>query len=35
VDSAQLVDIYDSGNGKEIYEQNMKMMEKTRFLRVR
>jgi hypothetical protein len=34
-DSAQLVDIYDVGNSKEIYEMNMKMMEKTRILGVR
>jgi hypothetical protein len=34
-DSAQLVDIYDAGNSKEIYELNMKMMEKTRFLNIR
>jgi hypothetical protein len=33
--SAQLVDIYDAANSKEISELNMKMMEKTRFLRVR
>jgi hypothetical protein len=30
--SAQLVYIYDAGNSKEIYELNMKMMEKTRIL---
>jgi hypothetical protein len=36
VPSARLVDIYDdAGNSKEIYEINMKMMEKTRFLGVR
>jgi hypothetical protein len=34
VSSAQLVDFYDDGNSKEISELNMKMMEKTRFLRV-
>jgi hypothetical protein len=34
-DSAQLVDIYDAGNSKEIYEMNMKMMEKTRLLTLR
>jgi hypothetical protein len=33
--SAQLVDIYDAGSSKEIYEMNMKMMEKTRVLNVR
>jgi hypothetical protein len=33
-DSAQLVDIYDTGNNKEIHEINMKMMEKTRLLSV-
>jgi hypothetical protein len=32
LDSAQLVDIYDAENSKEIYELNMKMMEKTRLL---
>jgi hypothetical protein len=32
---AQLVDIYDAGNTKEIYALNMKMMEKTRVLCVR
>jgi hypothetical protein len=31
-DSTQLVDFYDAGNSKEIYELNMKMMEKTRYL---
>jgi hypothetical protein len=35
VDSAQLVDIYDAANSKEIYEMNMKMMEETRILSVR
>jgi hypothetical protein len=35
LDSAQLVDFYDAGNSKEIYELNMKMMEKTRILGVR
>jgi hypothetical protein len=30
--SGQLVDFYDAGNSKEIYELNMKMMGKTRFL---
>jgi hypothetical protein len=30
--SAQLVDIYDAGNSKEIYELSMKMMEKARAL---
>jgi hypothetical protein len=34
-DSAQLVDIYDAGNNKEIYEMNMKMMEHARFLTVK
>jgi hypothetical protein len=33
--STQLVDIYDVENSKEITEQNMKMMEKTRLLNVR
>jgi hypothetical protein len=33
--SAQLVDIYSAENNKEIYEMNMKMMEKMRFLGVR
>jgi hypothetical protein len=33
-DSAQLVNIYDDGNSKEIYEMNMKMMEETRLLAV-
>jgi hypothetical protein len=33
--SAQLVDFYDEGNSKEIYELNMKMMEKTRLLGIR
>jgi hypothetical protein len=32
MDSAQLVDFYDTGNSKEIYERNMKMMETTRIL---
>jgi hypothetical protein len=32
LDSAQLVDFYNAGNSKEIYERNMKMMEETRFL---
>jgi hypothetical protein len=31
-DSEQLVDFYDAGNSKEIYELNMKMVEKTRIL---
>jgi hypothetical protein len=31
-DSAQLIDIYDAGKCKEIYELNMKMMEETRVL---
>jgi hypothetical protein len=36
IHSAQLVDnIYNAGNSKEIYELNMKMMEKTRSLIVR
>jgi hypothetical protein len=35
VKSAQLVDLYDAENSKEIYELNMKMMEKTRILGVR
>jgi hypothetical protein len=30
-----LVDFYDVENSKEIYETNMKMMEKTRILGVR
>jgi hypothetical protein len=34
-DSAQLVDIYDAGNSKEIYDLCMKMMEKTRLLGAR
>jgi hypothetical protein len=34
-DSAQLVHFYDAENSKEIYELNMKMMEKTRCLGVR
>jgi hypothetical protein len=34
-ESAQLVDIYDDGNSKEIYEMNMRMMEKTRILGAR
>jgi hypothetical protein len=34
VDSAQLVHFYDAGISKEIYEMNMKMMEKTRLLGV-
>jgi hypothetical protein len=33
--SAQLVDIYDAENSKEIYERNMKMLEKNRFLGAR
>jgi hypothetical protein len=33
--SDQLVDFYDTGNSKEIYELNMKMMEKTQFLGAR
>jgi hypothetical protein len=32
VDSAQLIDFYDAGNSKEIYERNMKMMAETRIL---
>jgi hypothetical protein len=32
---AQLVDIYDAGNSKEIYKMNMKMMEKPRLLSVK
>jgi hypothetical protein len=32
MDSALLVDFYDAGNSKKIYEQNMKMMEQTRIL---
>jgi hypothetical protein len=35
MESAQLVEIYDAGNSKEISELNMKMMEETRFLSVR
>jgi hypothetical protein len=31
-ESAQLVDLYDAGNSKEIHELNMKMMEETRIL---
>jgi hypothetical protein len=31
-DSAQLVHFYDAENSTEIYELNMKMMEKTRIL---
>jgi hypothetical protein len=34
-ESAQLVDIYDAGKSKEIYELNMKMMQKTRILGVK
>jgi hypothetical protein len=34
-ESAQLVDFYDAENSKEIYEMNMKMMEKTRILALR
>jgi hypothetical protein len=34
-DSAQLVEIYNTENNKEIHEINMKMMEKTRLLSVR
>jgi hypothetical protein len=34
-DSAKLVDFYDAANSKEIYEMNMKMMEKTRVLGAR
>jgi hypothetical protein len=34
-ESTKLVDFYDAGNSKEIYEMNMKMMEETRFLGVR
>jgi hypothetical protein len=33
--SAQLVDFYNAGNSKEIYELNMKMMEQTRILGVK
>jgi hypothetical protein len=33
--SAQLVGIYETENSKEIYELNMKMMQKTRHLAVR
>jgi hypothetical protein len=33
--SAQLVDIYDVGNSKEIHEMNIKMMEKARILGAR
>jgi hypothetical protein len=33
--SAQLVDFYDAGNSKEIYELNMKMMENASLLCVR
>jgi hypothetical protein len=34
-ESLQLVDFYDAGNSKEIYEMNIKMMEETRLLSVR
>jgi hypothetical protein len=34
-DSTKLVDIYDAGNNKEIYELNIKMIEETRLLAVR
>jgi hypothetical protein len=33
--SAQLVDLYNTGNNKENHEMNMKMMEKTRLLFIR
>jgi hypothetical protein len=35
MNSAQLVDFYDAGNSKDIYEMNMKMMEKARILGAR
>jgi hypothetical protein len=35
MESTQLVDFSDTENSKEIYEMNMKMMEKTRILIVR
>jgi hypothetical protein len=35
MDSAHLVQFYDAGNSKEIYEFNMKMMEETKRLCVR
>jgi hypothetical protein len=35
MDSAQLIDFYDAGNSKEIYEMNIKMMEETRVLYAR
>jgi hypothetical protein len=31
-DTDLLVDFYKAGNSEEIYEMNMKMMEKTQFL---
>jgi hypothetical protein len=34
-DSAHLVDFYNAGNSKEIYDLNLKMMEEARFLGVR
>jgi hypothetical protein len=34
-DSSQLVDFYDDGNSKEIYEMNMKIMKETRILAAR
>jgi hypothetical protein len=34
MDSALLVEFYDTGNNKEIYEMNMKMMEETRILTI-
>jgi hypothetical protein len=35
-DSSQLVEIYDDvGNSQEVFELNMKMMEKIRFLEAR
>jgi hypothetical protein len=35
LDSAQLIDFYDVGNSKEIYEMNMKMMGQTRILAIK
>jgi hypothetical protein len=35
IKSAQLTDFYDAGKSKEIYELNMKMMQKTRILGAR
>jgi hypothetical protein len=35
VHSAQLVDIYDASNSKEIHEMNMKMMGRTRILAIK